>query len=30
MHVTKHCLDDAEAGVSWMCKLLKVWSTLDF
>lgn len=26
MHVTKHCLDDAEAGVSWMRKMLKVWS----
>ena len=30
MHVTKLCLDDADAGVSWMRKMLKVWSALDF
>ena len=29
-HVTKHGLDDADAGVSWMGKMLKVWSALDF
>ena len=30
MHVTKHCPDDEDAGVSWMRKMLKVWSALDF
>ena len=26
---TELCLGHAEAGVSWMCKMLKVWSALD-
>ena len=30
MHATKHCLDGAETGASWMRKMLKVWSALDF